>query len=141
MKQRLQHFMSGRYGADEFARFLSVLALAAFLISLFTGGGLLYWIGIGLLCYSWFRMLSRNTARRYQENLVYRQISQSFSASVQRRFGALQRRFAQRKQYRFFHCPHCRQELRVPRGKGKIEVTCPKCHTNFLGKSWGATLP
>ena len=50
-------------------------------------------------------------------------------------FGQLQQRFALRKTYRYFSCPHCRQQVRVPKGRGKISITCPKCGTQFIKKS------
>ena len=72
------------------------------------------------LCgWSIFRMLSRNTYRRYREN---------------RRFLLLIDRFRDR-QHRYFDCPSCRQSVRVPRGKGKIAITCPKCREKFVRKT------
>ncbi|MCD7981014.1 MAG: zinc-ribbon domain-containing protein [Clostridiales bacterium] len=38
----------------------------------------------------------------------------------------------QRKIYKFYMCPHCSQKVRVPKGKGRIEITCPKCRTTFI---------
>ena len=40
-----------------------------------------------------------------------------------------------RKHFRFFKCPACRQKIRVPRGKGRIEITCPRCGSKFIKKS------
>ena len=55
--------------------------------------------------------------------------------AVQQRFAGARTRFAQRKVYRYFRCPRCRQQLRVPRGRGRISITCPKCGTSFIKKS------
>ena len=66
-----------------------------------------------------FRMLSRNTYKRYQEN---------------RKYLTLVERLKDRE-HRYFDCPRCRQPVRVPRGKGKIAITCPKCREKFIKKT------
>ena len=47
----------------------------------------------------------------------------------------MKKRMAQRKTYKFFKCPTCKQEVRVPKGHGKIEITCPKCRERFVKHS------
>lgn len=66
-----------------------------------------------------YRMLSRNTYKRYQEN---------------RRFLQLLDRIKDR-QNRYFKCPKCKQMVRVPKGKGKISITCPRCREKFVKKT------
>ena len=39
------------------------------------------------------------------------------------------------REHRYFDCPKCRQPVRVPRGKGKIMITCPKCKERFQRKT------
>lgn len=142
MRERFRQFMYGRYGTDAFNRFLSVCALVSVVLGIFSRRGICIALGCFLLLIAYYRMLSRQTARRYQENLVFSQIKQVIVNWGERHFGAWQTalrqrkvRWKNRKLYRYFTCPHCRQTLRVPRGRGKVEVTCPKCHTSFLGKS------
>ena len=135
MKQKLQQFMVGRYGNDSFNRFLCVLSLVMFLLGMIADVSLIYWLGMAVLGYTYFRMLSRNTNRRYQENIAYYQIKQSLTGNFSAWLHKKKTRFALRKEYHYFRCPKCRQELRVPHGKGRIEVTCPKCQTAFMGKS------
>jgi len=129
MKAWFQRFMSGRYGSDTFGNFLCVTALVCLVIGLFVG--IFYYIGLLLLLYAYFRILSRNVHKRYAENIAFMQKT----AGVRAKFGQLQQRFALRKTYRYFSCPHCRQQVRVPKGRGKISITCPKCGTQFIKKS------
>ena len=65
------------------------------------------------------RCFSRNTYKRYQEN---------------RRFLLLMDRIKDRNN-RYYSCPKCRQTVRVPKGKGKIAITCPKCREKFIKKT------
>lgn len=138
MRARLQRFMIGRYGSDGLNKFLSIAALACLVLSLVLNlfganifVSILYALGLGLLVYSYFRMLSRNTQKRYAENLAYYNMANRWK----NKWKTQRVHFAQRKLYHFYKCPSCRQALRVPRGRGRIEITCPKCHTNFVKKS------
>ena len=119
----LQRFMIGRYGSDKLNMALLVAALVICLVSMFIPSApiklflmLLYYFFMGLAI---FRMLSRNTYKRYREN---------------RKFLLLVDRFRDRE-HRYYDCPRCRQQVRVPRGKGKISITCPKCKEKFIKKT------
>ena len=81
--------------------------------------------------YSYFRILSRNVSKRYEENQRY--LNAKYRAVVKK--NNLKKRWAQRSTYRFFKCPQCKQTVRVPKGRGKICITCPKCKTEFIKKS------
>lgn len=122
--------MSGRYGFDRFCGFLSFCSLLLVVLGALLSP-LLYCLGLITLGYCYFRMLSRNTQKRYQENLKYL----ALESKVTGWFGTRKTRFQQRKQYHYYRCPQCRQQLRVPRGRGKISITCPKCGTQFIKKS------
>lgn len=130
MREKLRRFMVGRYGGDAFGQFLAGAALVLFVLGLLFRRGF-YWLGLAVLAYSYYRMFSRDIARRRAENEWYwhkRQIAV-------RKFGQLRRRFALRRSYRYFRCPQCKQQLRVPRGRGKVSIHCPKCGTQFVRKS------
>ena len=122
--------MSGRYGFDQLSGFLCILSLILVVLGAWLSG-LLYWLGLALLLWCYFRIFSRNTQKRYAENLKYL----SLQRQVQEWFSRRKLRFEQRKTYRYFRCPHCRQSIRVPRGRGRISITCPKCGTSFIKKS------
>ena len=130
MKEKLYRFMMGRYGNDQFNRFLMILAMICFILSLFRVPGV-YLIGLLCLIYAYFRMLSRNTYKRSLENNKYLQ----YEYKVKRGFAGVKRNMQQRKTHHIYKCPSCRQKIRIPRGKGKIEIRCPKCGQTFMKKS------
>ena len=78
-----------------------------------------------------FRTFSRNIPARQREYAAFLR----FWSPIESWLRARKVRFSQRKQYKYFKCPNCRQELRAPRGRGKIEVTCQKCHNVFRTKT------
>ena len=127
----LRRLMAGRYGSDQLNTALLVLGLVLIALQMVTGWR---WMGIAilillLLCY--FRMFSRNIRARYAENQVFLR----WWGPVLARLRGARLRFADRKTHRYFKCPQCKQRLRVPRGRGKINITCPHCRTQFGRKS------
>lgn len=131
MREKMQRFMMGRYGADDLSRAQSIAALILLILSMFGGLGILYFAGLVLMIYSVWRMFSRNISRRYEENQKYLNYRYKFTVWADRQ----KKQWSQRKIYRFYHCPKCRQKVRVPKGKGKICITCPKCRTEFVKRS------
>lgn len=131
MRDKLIRFMYGRNGVDQFSRFLIYAALICILLDILLGGGIFYGIGLVLMVYSYFRVFSKNLTKRRAENAKYYQLQSRFTGG----FRNWRERQKQRKDYCFFRCPSCRAMLRVPRGKGKIRVTCRKCGNNFERKT------
>ena len=136
MKEKFMKFMEGRYGVDSFARFSIGAALACIIISIFfrsgsTVGAVLNTVGLAAIIYTYFRIFSRNIQKRYDENQKYL----SMTANLRQRLKREKNIMAQRKTHHIYTCPSCGQKIRVPRGKGKIEIDCPKCHTKFVKKS------
>lgn len=128
--------MEGRYGVDAFARFTMIVALACIVISIFFPGrsvigALLNTIGLLAIIYTYFRMLSRNIQKRYSENERYLTVT----SGIRQRFNREKNMMQQRKTHHIYTCPSCGQKIRIPRGKGRIEIDCPKCHTKFIKKS------
>lgn len=123
--------MAGRYGVDELSKFLNIVLLVLLVMSIFIRSGILYLLALGILIYSYFRMFSRNISKRYEENQKF--VNFRYRNVV--KWNNFKKRFAQRKEYRFYHCPQCKQTVRVPRGRGKICITCPKCRMEFVKKS------
>ncbi len=119
----LRRFMAGRYGTDRLNMVILCAGLVASLLSVWTqsrGLNLIFFLlSYGLMIWAIFRSLSRNTYKRYLEN---------------RKFLQLINRVKDR-QNRYFDCPKCRQVVRVPRGKGKISITCPRCKEKFVRKT------
>lgn len=131
MKEKLRQFMIGRYGVDELSRVQIIVGLVLFVISAIFRMNILYWLGLALVIYAYFRIFSRNVSKRYQENQKY--LNARYQAAVKK--NNMKKRWAQRNTYRFFKCPQCKQTVRVPKGRGKICITCPKCKTEFIKKS------
>ena len=125
--------MQGRNGVDQFARFTMGVALAAIVLTLFTGtrsgiGAFLDLFGMAAIVYTYFRIFSKNISKRYQENQKYLQMTDKLRA----RFQKEKRMMSQRKDYHIYSCPGCGQKIRIPRGGfKKVEIECPKCHTKF----------
>ncbi len=134
MKQWFSKLMYGRYGGDNLGRFMSFAALVPLLLSLFLGGTasvILWFVTLALLIWMYVRMFSRNISARSRENQKYLQYKARFLGT----FRGARNRFRQRKEYRFFRCPKCHTWLRVPRGRGKLRISCRQCGTSFDAKS------
>ena len=127
----LQRFMAGRYGSDQLNFALLVLCLLLSLISQITGLYVLLLISYLPLLIAIFRMFSRNIYKRRAENAWFLKLWTPVKTWFVQKFTMLR----QSKQYRFFKCPYCRATVRVPRGKGKIQIRCPHCGNTFLKKS------
>ncbi len=119
----LRSFMAGRYGTDRLNMVILCAGLVASILSSLIRVppmNLIFWLlSYGLMFWAIFRSLSRNTYKRYQENRKFLQIFDH----------------AKDRQHRYFDCPKCRQMVRVPRGKGKISITCPRCKEKFIRKT------
>lgn len=131
MKEKLYRFMAGRYGMDQLNRFLSMAALVLVILNLFLKKPIIWTAAMLLLVLCYIRMLSRNMEKRRQENGKYLQIKSKFTTGFQNWMD----RQKQHKEYCFFRCPSCKAMLRVPRGKGRIRVTCRKCGNAFERKT------
>lgn len=135
-RQRIAQFMYGRNGYDDFSRFLLFAAIALMVLGLLFARVPFLAMVIQLaewaaLVYCVFRAFSRNIYKRQQENAKYVEKRQVFMNW----FRSLKDRWQQRKDYKFFRCPSCHALLRVPRGKGKLLLTCRKCGNRFERKS------
>ena len=136
MREKLQRFMWGRYGTDRFNQFLMFCAIVCLLIS-FIGGGVFYLLATAVMVYAYFRMFSRNVSRRSLENQWYLKKEmkvRSFFLKWKKGLPS-KKELEQRKNYHIYKCPNCRQKIRVPRGKGRIAITCRKCGKEFIKKS------
>ena len=126
-REWFQTFMTGRYGIDNLSRFTLGLTLVFVVLSLLFGGGLFFVLAVAGLVLTYFRMLSRDYAKRSAENAKFL----SMTEGARKKIRILKKRYDGRKDYRFFKCPDCGQEVRVPKGRGRIRITCPKCKSQF----------
>ena len=120
MGESLRQFMAGRNGVDTLAWFWCILGIVLDLVGSFSNIMLFSAFAYIPLLLAIFRIFSRDTARRYEENEKFRQF---FS------------RLRGRRTYCYYKCPACKTRVRVPRGKGKIRITCPSCRESFIKKT------
>ena len=142
----MMQFMQGRYGADQMGQMFSAVSMVFLIISLFSRNQAWFLLAVIGIVYNYFRMFSKNISKRAAENQKYmnfRYRAVCFfkkgrtggSASFTQKQAQRKAHHEQKKMYRFFACPNCAQKVRVPKGKGKICITCPKCHTEFVKRS------
>lgn len=129
MKEKFIRFMQGRYGFDQYGKFLMYVSLFLLLISLFFRP--IYFIAIALMIYMYYRVFSKNTYKRYNENLRFL----NKTANIRYIAEKTMKEQEMKKHYKIFTCPNCKQKIRIPKGHGKVEVTCPKCDTKFLKRT------
>ena len=125
----LRRFFYGRHGSDQLSIFLFIVYFSLAVLSQIFGLFVLYIASWAVFAWTIFRMFSRNHTKRMAENNRFLYIWYRFRNS----FKNIRQKFKENKQYRYFNCPSCRQKVRVPRGKGKVSITCPKCRTKFMG--------
>lgn len=127
----LRKFMMGRYGGDQFGMFLIILSIVLSIALMFVPIAFIGWLSWIPLIFAIYRMFSKDIGKRQQENLAY-----------MRKWGAVKTWFWKVKNgtlidktHKTFRCPKCRQKLRVPKGKGKINITCSQCGNKFIKKT------
>lgn len=128
MRYKLHAFFSGRNGFDALGKTILwpalILLVAGSAVSIAWLSSIIYYLALALLFYTYARAFSKNIEKCQAQNERYIQW---------RSYRKL--RFQQRKTYRFYSCPKCRQHLRVPKGKGRISITCSKCGSSFVKKT------
>lgn len=139
MMAKFQQFMVGRYGNDQFSLFLSITGLVLSVISnffrysqkLYWVGTVLYFIGALMILYSVFRSFSKNFEARRKELNWYL----VWSEKPKQQIKLLINKIRDRKTHKYFTCKSCKTVMRVPKGRGKIEITCPKCRMKVIKKT------
>ena len=122
--------MYGRYGMDKLYHVLMWTAIILMVVNLFVGSLLIYLAELALLFWAMFRVFSRNIYKRQRENQVFLR----FFGRIGGWFKLQRNRFRDRKTHVFRKCPSCKNQLRLPRVKGKHTVNCPCCHQRFETK-------
>ena len=122
-REKVSRFMQGRYGMDDLGRFTMMVILVLMAASILFQSGILNLCVCAGLIYCYYRAFSRNIAKRYEENQKF----------LGRKYRILSK--GGDKTVRIFKCPTCGQRVRVPKGKGKISIHCPKCNTDFIKRT------
>ncbi|MEG0314088.1 MAG: hypothetical protein RR646_02370 [Erysipelotrichaceae bacterium] len=131
MKEKFMRFMYGRHGVDQYSIWIFVLYTILTFIGIFSGNQILVLIALIPLGYTYFRILSKNYVKRYNENVKFMTLSQP----IRNKVNFIKKRWRDRKDYKYFKCPQCKKNVRVPKGHGNITITCPQCRTKFDKKS------
>lgn len=128
---RFRNFMIGRYGFDQFTRALVIFSLFLSVITTLLRMNGLVFIAYIPFFYALYRAFSRNIQRRSQENMAYMR----FFSNMKNKLNHLKLWLVGTKTHKYYSCSKCKQTIRVPRGKGKIVITCPKCKTEFVRRT------
>ncbi len=131
-KERVARFLQGRYGVDQFSKFLVGAAMVCILLSGLLRNRFFHLLGWVCLAYIYVRMLSRNFERRYAENQAYLRVQGKVLDFFRRQKSV---GTAADREHKIYKCPACGQKTRVPRGRGKIEIDCPRCHHKFIKRT------
>lgn len=123
----LKKLMAGRYGGDQLSMILIILSLLLTFIGQLTKIQILLLISYIPLGISIYRIFSKDISKRRMENYKFAM----FVSPIYAWFKRTENRMKDRKTHRYFKCPNCKSKLRLPKGKGKIMITCPECKTKF----------
>ena len=138
LQNALYRFMYGRNGSDQLNVALLVIYLALWLV----GGLIASILNSGVLAaivnalmsvlavIIFFRRLSKNLVKRRAENAKFL----AWWMPFKNRLSGMKARHAD-KDHKYFTCRACKTICRVPVGKGKIVITCPKCGAQINAKS------
>lgn len=125
-KEKLRNFMMGRYGGDDLSRVGFWAFAVCLVLSLFLRMDIFYWAAILIMVWIYYRMFSKNISRRYEENQKFLRAKEHIKVWL---------REQRDPNHKIFKCPNCGQKTRVPRGKGKIAIRCPKCGNEFIKRT------
>ena len=130
-QRKVAEWLRGRQGPDDLAVFCVNLAMVIVLVNVFAHVGALSFVALAVLAYGIFRIQSKNLGARARENEAFLNALGPVRPWVQNPRAA----YGELRAYKHVRCTSCKQKMRVPRGKGKLRVTCPKCRTKFEVKS------
>ena len=131
IRNMLRNFMIGRYGPDHLSMAMIVFSLIISLLNGIINFAPIIYLSYLILILAAYRMLSRNIARRRAENDKFIR----YWWPIRTKFTRSLANIKHRKTHKFLKCPSCRNTLRVPKGKGRLQITCPKCGERFIKKT------
>lgn len=131
LKQALQKFMQGRYGADHLGRDMMWVSVFILIVSLVTRSNIVRYVAMALLVILYYRMFSKKYTKRYNENRIYLNWRNKAVRKLKKGF----QRIKDFPKYKYLRCPQCQRQMRVPRGKKAIVVKCPQCNHKFEART------
>lgn len=132
ISRKMNTWMIGRYGTDEFSRFLLWTGVILMIISWFikngTGVSVVYALAWVCVIYSYFRTFSKNIIKRSKERETFLRMTAKSRSNI----NIWKKRWHDRSTHNYYRCPKCHTMIRVPKGKGKIVISCPKCRNEIV---------
>ena len=137
MAMKVMKLLKGRYGPDQLGNCILVVGMIFLFVSIFFRFWILDVFGLILIAICYLRIFSKNFQKRYKENQSFLKIYQPIKKSLKKKKKTISATLKSigDKNFKYFVCPSCAQLVRVPKGKKKIEIKCPKCNTRFIRKS------
>ena len=126
-RERIASFMVGRYGIDKLYYFLLGVCIVLIVANWFINSLVIYLLETGLFIYAIYRVMSRNVSKRQQENEKFIAVFEK----VKKFFNLQKCKARDRKTHVYKKCPRCKNNLRLPKEKGKHTVVCPCCKNRF----------
>ncbi|NLC96569.1 MAG: hypothetical protein GX675_03255 [Erysipelotrichaceae bacterium] len=130
LKETFNDIMKGRYGSDHLNVVLVGVGFIFWIINLFLKNSALVLLTNIMVIYALYRSLSKNIWIRQKENLRFLDLTKNFRNKLK-----IFKLNLTDKNFKYFICPNCKQMVKVPKGKGKIEISCPRCNTKFDRRS------
>lgn len=122
---KIAYHLRDSNGFDKFSKYLLIAGL------ILSVGRYTVILGYAMIIYGTWRCISKNKYKRHQELLIF----ENFLFIIKQKFYKYKTSILEFRQYKIFRCPNCYQNLRVPRKKGNVVITCKKCGSEFKGKS------
>lgn len=123
--------MMGRYGADQLNNTLMFTYIVLSILAVVFQSSICVILAYVLIMITLLRMFSKNHSKRCAENAKFL----SLTAPIRGKIKSWFRRLMQSKTHKFYKCKSCGQMIRVPKGKGRICISCPKCRNEFIKKT------
>ncbi len=127
MLEKIRRYMQGRYGMDELSKFLMVISVVMIVLASLTRNSMVNLVSFIIIGFVYYRMFSKNFYKCSLQNQKYLKLRNRLMGNWKNQISY----FKQRKIYSFYNCPECSQKVRIPKGKGKVQITCPKCKAEF----------
>lgn len=130
IQYKFYHFMQGRYGNDRLNLHMMYVVIFLLLLNMFMNVPFIQFVAFALWFITIYRMFSKKIYQRRKENDRY----QEHIAPI-KRFITLVKKQIHDRDHKYYRCPKCHQLVRIPRHRGVVTITCPKCFHTFDRKS------
>ncbi|MBQ9984561.1 MAG: hypothetical protein IJP29_08220 [Lachnospiraceae bacterium] len=136
-REDMKEVMARRCGLDELNNFIMLIGFVYVVFALFTGNKLCIICGAVCIILGYMRVFSKNLEKRRKENAVYMRYMGGVVRVVKYCKVCIKMwiKTLKDKEYYYFVCSACHQIIRVPKGKNKVSIRCPKCEKTFIKRT------